>query len=346
MQRIPLSDSGVSFSGWCLGTMTFGNQTPEADAHAQIDASVAAGVTSMDCAEMYPVAPVSAETVGNSERILGRWLARPGNRDRVEIATKVSGANGGFVREGRGFDGPTVTACIDASLSRLQTDHIDLYQLHWPNRGSYHFRQNWAYRPPSDKPAAGAHMEEVLDALATARKAGKIRAFGLSNETAWGTAQWLHLAEATGAPKVAAMQNEYSLLCRLYDTDMAELSAMENIPLLAYSPLAAGLLTGKYAGGVVPDGSRAAINDNLGGRMTGAAHRAVAAWLGLARDAGLDPVHMALAFVAQRPFPAIPIFGATTTDQLARILGGRDTVLGDDLLAEIDTLHKDHPMPF
>lgn len=346
MQRISLGESGVEVSKWCLGTMTFGNQTSEAEGHTQIDRALEAGITFMDCAEMYPVAPVRAETVGNSERILGRWLARPGNRDRVEVATKVSGVNGGFVREGRGFDGPTVTECIDASLERLQTDHIDLYQLHWPNRGSYHFRQYWDYTPPQDKAAVQDHMREVLEALEAARKAGKIRAFGLSNETAWGTAQWLRLAEAGHGPRVASIQNEYSLMCRIYDTDMGELSALENIPLLAYSPLAAGLLTGKYAGGVVPEGSRASIGADLGGRMTGAAHKAVAAYMGLARSHGVDPVHMGLAFVAQRPFPAVPIFGATTVEQLDRILKGTDVTLSDDLLEALDALHQEHPMPF
>lgn len=345
MTHIPLGQSGLMVSPWCLGTMTYGNQTDEADAHRQMDTCAAEGVTFFDCAEMYPVAPVRAETSGRSEEILGRWLARDGNRARVQLATKVVGPNSGFVRDGRGFDAKVVAEAIDGSLARLQTDHIDLYQLHWPVRGSYHFRMNWRYKPRGERAQIEAHMEEVLDALAAAQKAGKIGAFGLSNETVWGTANWLRLAGGA-RPRVASIQNEYSLMCRLYDTDMAELSAYEQIPLLAYSPLATGLLTGKYAGGVIPEESRAARTPDLGERMGPAAHQAVAAYLGLALREGLDPVHMALAFVTQRPFPAIPIFGATNHDQLERILAGRELVLSDEQLAEIDALHRAHPMPF
>lgn len=345
MGRLLLGQSGIEVSRWCLGTMTYGNQTDEASAHRQMDTAVAHGVTFFDCAEMYPVAPVRAETVGRSEEILGRWLARDGNRAQVQLATKVSGANEGFIRDGAGFDGQVVRQAIDGSLTRMQTDHIDLYQLHWPNRGSYHFRQNWDYVPQGARAQVETHMQDVLETLSDAQKAGKIGAFGLSNETAWGTANWLRLAGDTG-PRVASIQNEYSLLCRLYDTDMAELSAYEDIPLLAYSPLGAGLLTGKYAGGVIPDDSRAARTSDLGGRMNSAAHQAVAAYLGLALRENLDPVHMALAFVAQRPFPSIPIFGATTQDQLERVLQGVDLLLTDDQLAQIDALHRQHPMPF
>lgn len=349
MNRMKLGQSqgaaGLDVSAWCLGTMTYGNQTPEADAHAQMDMALAHGVTFFDCAEMYPVAPVSAETVGNSERILGTWFAASGKRDQIQLATKVSGENGGFIRDGKGFNAKIIAEAIDASLERLQTDHIDLYQLHWPGRGSYHFRQYWNYRPGTDVAAVEAHMHEVLEALETAKTAGKIGAYGLSNETAWGTAKWLQLAGADGMRPVS-IQNEYSLLCRLYDTDMAELSSYEQIPLLAYSPLATGLLTGKYAGGVVPEGSRAERTADLGGRMTHDAHQAVAAYLGYAREQGLDPVHMALAFVAQRPFPAIPIFGATTTVQLERTLKGTDLRLSDAQLADLDDLHRGHAMPF
>ncbi|PIE11821.1 MAG: aldo/keto reductase [Rhodobacterales bacterium] len=347
MKRRTLGQSGLDVSAWCLGTMTYGNQTGQEDAFAQMDRAVDAGITFFDCAEMYPVAPVRAETVGDSERMIGRWLAQGGRRDKVQIATKVSGRNGGFVRDGAGFDGPTIRQTIDASLERLQTDVIDLYQLHWPERGSYHFRQMWSYDPSGQNKAETlAHMEEVLGVLEEARQAGKVRAFGLSNETAWGTCRWIDTAARMGVPGPVAMQNEYSLLCRLYDTDMAEMAVNEDVTLLAYSPLAAGLLTGKYANGALPEGSRGAINGDLGGRLTPRVDDAVAGYHMLAEKHGLDPVAMALAFVAQRPFPSIPIFGATTLAQLERIIEGSDLVLSDDVLSEIDAIHQTHPLPF
>lgn len=347
MNRTQLGRSGPDVSAWCLGTMTYGNQTGKQDAFAQMDMALDAGITFFDCAEMYPVAPVRAETVGDSERMIGDWFTAQGKRDRVEIATKVSGPNGGFVRDGAGFDGQVIRTAIDASLERLQTDYIDLYQLHWPVRGSYHFRQNWNYDPSSqNKSKTLDHMADCLEALDEAVKAGKLRAVGLSNETAWGTCRWIDVAERMGAPRVVSMQNEYSLMCRLYDTDMAEMAVNEDVTLLAYSPLAAGLLTGKYAGGAMPEGSRGSINGDLGGRMTDAAHAAVGAYVDLAQRHGLDPVAMALAFTVQRPFPTIPIFGATTTAQLDRILKGADLVLSDEVLADIDALHQAQAMPF
>ena len=348
MRTITLGSTDLAITDYCLGTMTWGNQTPEADAHRQMDMALDAGITIVDTAEMYPVNPVTPETVGLTETILGNWNARnPGRRGAYVLATKITGKNAGFVRPGQDITPETFTAALDASLARLRTDVIDIYQLHWPNRGSYHFRQNWGFDPSKqDRAATRANMLAVLEAAQAAVTAGKIRHFALSNESAWGTAQWLQIAEAHGLPRVQAIQNEYSLLCRLYDTDLAELAVNERVTLLAYSPLAAGLLTGKYQDGALPEGSRMAINGNLGGRKTDRVFPAVAAYLDLAARHGLDPVHMALAFTVQRPFPVSTIFGATTADQLARILAGLDVTLSDALLAEIDAVHKAHPMPF
>lgn len=347
MNRTSLGRDGIDISAWCLGTMTFGNQTAEADAHIQMDMALEAGITFWDCAEMYPVAPVAAETVGNAERILGTWIASRGKREEVQIATKVSGPNGGFVRDGRGFDGEVIREAVAASLERLQTSYIDLYQLHWPVRGSYHFRQYWGFDPSAqDKAATLDHMRDVLRVIKELYDDGVIRAFGLSNESAWGLARWNDVADQLGAPRVAAMQNEYSLLCRLYDTDLAEAAVNEGTTLLAYSPLAAGMLTGKYLQGDVPAESRKARTNDLGGRVTEAADNAIRAYHDLAQQHGIDPVHMALAFVSQRPFAAVPIFGATSAEQLARILAGMETQLSADLLAQIDKLHRAHPMPF
>lgn len=334
-------------SEWCLGTMTYGNQTPQEDAHRQIDMALDAGINFMDCAEMYPVNPISAETVGLSEEIIGNWIAKSGRRDEWLIATKVSGDNPGWVREGRGYDGEVIRETVDQSLRRLQTDVIDLYQMHWPIRGSYMFRKNWAYDPSGqNRQRTLDHMMDVLEALDEAVKAGKIRAIGMSNESAWGMTKWIDQAEAAGLPRMASVQNEYSLLCRLYDTDLAEMSVNEDITLLSYSPLAAGLLTGKYQDGAVPDGSRMSLNGNLGGRVTDRVWSATQAYLDLAAAHGLDPMHMAMAWQRTRPFPISAIFGATTAGQLEQILTGKELLLSDEVVTEIDRIHKAHPMPY
>jgi len=327
--------------------MTWGTQNTEAEGHAQIDMALDRGVDFLDTAEMYPTNPVRPETVGDTEAIIGSWLAKTGRRGDVVIATKISGKNGGFVREGRGIDPDTLREAVEASLRRLRTDHIDLYQFHWPNRGSYHFRQNWRY-DPSTQDAAGEleTLEAVAHVLKDLVAEGKIRAFGLSNDTAWGTMQWLRLSRETGCPRVATMQNEYSLLCRHYDTDMAELSVHEEITLFAYSPLAAGLLSGKYQGGAVPEGSRLSRSPGLGGRVTERVFPAVDAYHAVAAKHGLDPVQMALAFLRTRPMPTIPIVGATSLEQLERSLDSVEVSLGEDVLADIAETHKAHPMPF
>lgn len=352
MKRVKLGGSDVEVSEICLGTMTFGNQTPESDAHRQIDLSVEAGMTFMDCAEMYPVNPVRRETVGNSEKILGNWLARPGNRDKVEIATKITGPSQ-MVRDGADYDGATIAKTVDASLRRLQTDHIDLYQLHWPVRGSYAFRQNWNYDPSGqNRQRTLDHMADVLDGLAQAQKAGKIRAVGLSNESAWGLTRWCDVADRIGAPRMAAIQNEYSLLYRLYDTDLAEVAVNEDVTLLSYSPLATGLLTGKYQDGAVPEGSRVAVDKatggpgDLGGRKTDLALTATDAYLQLAARHGLDLAQMAIAWQLTRPFKVVPIIGATTVEQLQHLIAGFDLSLSQDLVKEINRTHKRHAMPY
>ena len=334
-------------SEWCLGTMTYGNQTPEDDAHNQIDMALDAGINFLDTAEMYPVNPIRAETVGRSEEIIGNWIAKTGRRDDIIVATKVSGDNPGWVRDGKGYSGDVIRQTVDQSLKRLQTDVIDLYQMHWPMRGSYMFRQNWTYDPSGqDRQQTMDHMMDVLTALGEAVNAGKIRAIGMSNESAWGMTKWIDQAEAAGLPRMASVQNEYSLLCRLYDTYLAETAVNEDITLLSFSPLACGLLTGKYQNGQVPDGSRMSINGNLGGRVNERLWPAVQAYLDLAAAHDLDPVHMAMAWQRTRPFPVSAIFGATTSAQLEQILTGKDVVLSDELVKEIDTVHKAHPMPY
>ncbi|GFE63433.1 aldo/keto reductase [Litoreibacter roseus] len=347
MKMMKLGRTDLTVSQLCLGSMTWGTQTDEAGGHAQIDACLDAGINFLDTAETYPVNPMTAEGAGRTEEIIGTWLAKTGRRDDVVIATKVSGAGNKNIRDGAPISSETIKVAVEGSLKRLQTDVIDLYQLHWPNRGSYMFRQNWTYDPSGqDRASTIAHMEDVLGELQRQVDAGRIRHFGLSNESAWGTTKWLEMAEKMDAPRVQSIQNEYSLLCRLYDTDLAELSVNEDVALLAFSPLAAGYLSGKYQGGAVPEGSRKSINETVGGRASDRVLNATQAYLDIAEKHGLDPVQMSLAWCCQRPFAAFPIFGATTMPQLENILAGKDLVLNQEILDEIDAAHKAHPMPY
>ena len=347
MRHIPLGSSQITVSEFCLGSMTWASQNSEAEAHAQIDCALDHGINFIDTAEMYP-SPPKKETAGNTEIMIGNWLEKTGRRSDIVLASKIVGPNGGMVRDGAGISAETLDLALDASLERLKTDYLDLYQLHWPNRGSYHFRQNWSYDPSSQNRAeTEAHMVEVLGKLKDLRDAGKIRAVGLSNETAWGTAQWLRLARDMGAPEMLTIQNEYSLLCRFYDLDLAELAVNEGVTLLAYTPLAGGMLSGKYDGGrATPEGSRRAINETIGGRVTDRVWPAIDAYLDIARRHDLDPSEMAFAWTRTRPFPTIPIFGSTTVAHVETAARAADLKLSDEVLAEIETAHRAHPMPF
>lgn len=349
MQMKPMGRTGIHLSELCLGTMTFGSSTGEADAHAQIDMALAAGINCLDAAEMYPTYPMSAKTAGDTESIIGNWNARNTHRRADYIlATKHSGAGVSYIRGGAPITGKSIAGTVAGNLKRLQTDYIDLYQFHWPNRGSYMFRQNWTYDPSQQGPTQETldNVLECLQALQVEVQKGTIRHFGLSNESAWGTAQYLQLAEAHGLPRVATIQNEYSLLCRLYDTDLAELSVREDVGLLAFSPLSAGLLTGKYRGGAVPAGSRMAAADTMNGRITERIGPALEAYFDIADQFGLDPVHMALAFCRTRPFMCSAIFGATEVPQLERILKSVDVKLSAECLSAIDKAQRAHALPY
>ncbi len=344
MKRMTLGRTGIDVSEFCLGSMTWGTQNSEAEAHEQIDHALGRGCDFIDTAEMYPVNPVSKETVGRTEEIIGTWNAK-GRRDEVVIATKMSG-DIAMVRDGRGINPADLKVALDGSLKRLQTDYVDLYQFHWPNRGSFHFRKVWNYDPSGhDAPAIRQHMADVMGALEEVQEAGKIRAFGLSNDSVWGTMGWMRAAES-GGPRVASIQNEYSLMCRQYDTDLAEMAVHEDVTLLAFSPLACGILSGKYLDGAVPKGTRLDLTPGLGGRISARMDDAVRAYLGVAAKHGLDLVQMALAWTRTRPFPTIPIFGATTMAQLDTALGAADLELGNEVLNDIAEAHKAHPMPF
>ncbi|MCY1128038.1 aldo/keto reductase [Frigidibacter sp. RF13] len=346
MRTVTLGRSDLKVSEICLGTMTWGTQNSEAEGHSQMDQALAAGVNFLDTAEMYPVNPVRAETIGRTEEIIGSWNRRTGRRGDWIIATKITGEDG-KARGDEPISGDAVGRALEGSLKRLATDYVDLYQLHWPNRDVYHFRAGWHFDPRShDKAAILAHMEDVLQALDRAMTAGKIRHWGLSNETCWGTAMWLQLADRMGVARPLTHQNEYSLLCRLWDLDLAELSHNEGMALLAFSPVATGLLTGKYQGDVIPPGSRRSLNPTLSGRVTERVWGAVEAYLAIARAAGLDPAAMAVAWTMTRPVQTLPIIGATTPGQLAIALSAAELRLPPEVLAAIEGAHKAHPWPY
>lgn len=347
MKMNPLGRSGIEVSEFCLGTMTWGSQNDEAEAHAQIDLALDHGVNFFDAAEMYPTTPLAAATSGDTERIIGAWLARTGRRDDVVLATKIVGVGNRTVpgRDGAGISPATLRKALEGSLGRLGVETVDLYQLHWPNRGSYHFRQNWRFDPSLQSRSEPERMAEIVETLGAFIAEGKIRAWGLSNDSAWGAGRMIALAEAAGVPRPVSIQNEYSLLCRHFDLDLAELSHHEDLGLLAYSPLAAGLLTGKYLGGAMPEGSRGSINKGLGGRVVPEVEPAVAAYVQLARENGLDPAQMALAFCRERPFMTSVILGATSLDQLRTDLGAAEVTLAKDIRDGIAAIRRRHPMP-
>jgi len=345
MQYKTLGDNALEVPLLCLGSMTFGSQNTAAEGHEQISMSLANNLNFIDTAEMYPVGPIKAETIGDSEATIGSWIEKNGQRDKLIIATKITGAGLKFVRNGANITHKTIDEALEASLKRLNTDYIDLYQLHWPNRGSYHFRQYWEYKSPKHEAKdTDEHFAAVSDHLDKLVKAGKIRHWGLSNESAWGMGKWLSHSE--GKTKPISIQNEYSLLCRLFDTDLGELCVNENVGLLSYSPLACGLLTGKYQNGAIPENSRRALDNTLFGRATDRVWPAIDDYLNLAQAHGLDPSQMALAWAMQRSFMGSVIFGAKNLQQLEIALGAQDLVLSDEVIKALDEIQMAHPMPF
>jgi len=340
MRKLGRTDAQVSEI--CLGTMTWGLQNTETDGHEQMDYALAEGVNFFDTAEMYAVPP-SADTYGKTEEIIGNWFAARKNRDKVILASKVAGGGRPWVRGGRGIDGPSVREAIEGSLKRLRTDYIDLYQVHWPRRGHYHFEGSWDYNPfNQNREEVVPNILEVLEVMGELVKEGKIRWFGLSNETAWGTMQYLKFAEQKGLPRVQTIQNEYNFLRRYYDLDLAELAYHEDIGLLAYSPLAAGALSGKYLGGALPPGTRGAIAGGAyrNNRLT---EPAIRAYLALAEKHGLDVNQMAIAFCLTKPFMTSVIIGATSVQQLKVNIAAADVQLSDAVLAGIQEIFMQYP---
>jgi len=344
MEYRALGRSGLKVSAICLGTMTWGEQNSEAEGHAQMDLAVDRGVTFWDTAEMYPVAP-RKETYGRTEEIIGTWFASRGKRDKVILATKAVGPGERFkhIRDGAPrHNRKHLVEAVDASLKRLRTDYIDLYQLHWPDRSVNSFG-TLGYRP--DPKEEMTPLEESLDALAEIVKSGKVRHVGVSNETPWGLMRFLGLAEAGRGPRMVSIQNAYSLLNRTFEQGLAEIAHREDVGLLAYAPAAAGALSGKYLNGARPAGARITLWPQNTRYFTAAGQEATAAYVTLAKQHGLDPVRMATAFVLRQPFVTAAIVGATSIPQLENQLAALDTKLSPELLGEIEAIHARHTYP-
>jgi aryl-alcohol dehydrogenase (NADP+) len=338
-----LGESNLRVSEICLGTMTFGQQNTIAQAHQQLDYAISQGVNFIDAAEMYPV-PVQESTQGLTETYIGEWLVRQ-QRDKLILATKIAGPGRDFhwLRDGKqAVDRKNIEQAVDASLKRLQTDYIDLYQLHWPDRSVPRFGET-VYDPNKERETVP--IAEQLIVFADLIKAGKIRYLGLSNETPWGVSEFSHIAKQLGLPKVVSIQNAYNLVNRVFDSALAETSWREKVGLLAYSPLAFGLLSGKYLNGV-PERTRLSLFQGFGGRYRKPnVEQAVSAYVEIARAHNLKPSVLALAFVRSRWFVTSTIIGATTLEQLQENLESVNVVLDSAILAEIDAVHTRYPSP-
>lgn len=344
MKMHTLGRTGISVSRICLGTMTFGHQNTEAEGHQQMDMAAEHGVNFFDSAEMYPF-PANPKTYGRTDEIVGTWLAARGQRDKIVVATKIAGPGARFehIRGGSlKFDRTHLIQAVDDSLARLRTDYIDLYQTHWPERPANYFGK-LGYN--HDANAEWTPFEEMLDVMAEIEKAGKVRAFGISNETPWGLMELMKLSESKGLPRMASIQNPYSLINRTFEVGLAEAAIRSVCGLLAYSPLGFGALTGKYLDGALPEGSRGALYPEFQRNFRPRGVEATARYVALAREHGLDPAQMAIAFVNSRDFLTSTIIGATNLEQLATNLASEDLELSDEVFSAIRDIHNDIPNP-
>ena len=344
MQYTTLSGTDIRVSRICLGSMTWGEQNSERDAHQQLDYALERGVNFIDTAEMYPVPP-KADTCGRTEDYIGSWLAKGGKRERVILASKIAGPAkwASWLRGGNSrYTEQNIADAVAASLARLRTDYIDLYQLHWPERPT-NFFGDLSYHHKPDAEATPIH--ETLAALQKQVQAGNIRAIGLSNETPWGMMRFVQEAKAHGLPRVVSVQNPYNLLNRVFETSHAEVTHHENIGLLAYSPLAFGALSGKYLGGTKPAGARMTLFKEFDRYSTERAEAAIGAYKDIADKHGLNMSQMALAYVNSRAFLSANIIGATTMQQLAEDIDSIDTDLSAEVTREIESVHKRDPSP-
>jgi aryl-alcohol dehydrogenase (NADP+) len=343
MEYRTLPGTDMNVSKVCLGTMTWGQQNTEAEAHEQLGYAIAQGINFIDTAEMYPVPP-NAETQGRTEKYVGTWLVKQ-KRDRLYVATKVAGpGRRDWIRGGRtDLTKDVIGEAVDTSLARLQTDYIDLYQIHWPQRNVPMFGST-EFDPSKEK--SGPSIHEQVKGMSAMIKAGKIRHYGLSNETAWGVCQFRNAAKELGVPGPVTIQNSYSLLSRNVDNDLAEALFREQMTLLAYSPLAAGILTGKYLGGAQPAGARFTLFDSLGIRFRKpVVPEAVEAYGKLAKQRGITLVQLALGYVASRWFLGASIIGATSMAQLKEDVAGAQFTLDAETLEEIRKIQLRYPNP-
>jgi aryl-alcohol dehydrogenase-like predicted oxidoreductase len=353
MRYTKLGKTDIKISRVCLGTMTWGEQNDEADAHEQMDYAVSKGVNFFDTAELYAV-PTSAGTQGKTEELIGTWFTARKNRDKIVLATKVSGMGIQWVRDGEPLTGKSVRVAVEGSLKRLQTDYIDLYQLHWPNRPFPHFGKNHAGTVNFHAFTTEQIEDNLLDilyALHEAVKAGKIRHAGLSDDSAWGIMKYLELAKKHNMPRMQSIQNEFSLLCRSDDPYVAEVCVREDVSYLPWSPLAVGILSGKYQKGAMPADTRLAVEKKLRSdfqsfRMTPDTEASVNGYLTVAKKHGLDPCQMALKFVDLQPFVASTIIGATKMNQLESNIAAFDLKLSAEVLRDIDTVYRRYPLPY
>lgn len=347
MKTRPLGRTGLMVSELCLGTMTFGQQNSEAEGHAQLDMARDHGINFIDTAELYSIPP-RAETQGSTERIIGSWLKSRGGRDGLIIASKVVGrSRHGWLRpdgEKPRLNAKNIRYAVEQSLKRLGTDYIDLYQLHWPDRKIGLFGEGGTTftRSAEDDEIP---VLETLEALGTLVQQGKIRHIGLSNETAWGVAEFLRCSREHNLPRIAAIQNAYNLLNRTFEIGLAEMSLREDVGLLAYSPLGQGYLTGKYLNGARPAGARTTLFERGERYEKPGVEAAIRAYLALAKESGLDLAQMALAFVTSRPFVTANIIGATSLEQLKIALESRNIVITPELEEKINAIHQLHSNP-
>jgi aryl-alcohol dehydrogenase-like predicted oxidoreductase len=340
MKYSKLGTTDIEVSKICLGTMTFGQQNTEAEGHEQMNYAFENGVNFFDTAEMYAV-PGKKETQGKSEEIVGTWLKKQ-QRDKVIIATKVTGPSGmTWIRNPLDFKKASINAAIDGSLKRLQTDYVDLYQLHWPERPV----NNFGTRNIPDNSSWQENFHEVLETLGDLIKSGKVRNVGLSNETPWGTMRYLQLAKEHNLPRMMSVQNAYSLLNRAYEIGMSEVSIREKIGLLAYSPLGFGVLTGKYHQENIPKDSRIALFPNYNRYKNPKAMEATAKYMEIAKKHNMSVTELALAFVNTRPFLTSNIIGATKMSQLKENIGSINIDLSKEIIREIEAVNAEIPNP-
>ena len=347
MQFRPLADTGIFLPEICLGTMTFGEQNTQEQAFQQLDYALDQGVYFWDTAEMYPVPP-KPETQGATERIIGNWIAARGGRDKLFLASKIAGPSqgGSHIRDGKTrFVADEISAAIDQSLSRLQTDYIDLYQLHWPQRPTNFFGMLGYGNAEAAEDRAVTDLEETLTALQDEIKKGRIRYIGLSNETPWGTMKFLHLAEKLGLSKFVSVQNPYNLLNRTYEIGMSEIAHYEGVGLLAYSPLAFGYLTGKFRHGARPANARVTLFSRFSRYSNPQSEWATEQYAQLAEQHGLSLTQLALAFIKQQFFMTSTIIGATNLDQLKENIQAFEIDLSEEILKGIEAIHRQQPNP-